>query len=163
MTIANCRFEIAYHRFRISAHKSLLVTRYLPFVMAMLVLLSPTRLSAAYTYYYSDSLTTINTANWYQNGTVTGTSSGLTATTTNGGSLISKLAIPDGTSDYEVKAKLNLAASGGTYVLYVRGSTTPSQGRPLLGATLPLSCRTQPSVAPAAPPPWSCIGGLAAP
>ena len=39
---------------------------------------------AAYQYYYSDTLTTINTANWTQNGTVTATSGGLTSSAANG-------------------------------------------------------------------------------
>ncbi len=68
----------------------------------LLVLLVPTLLEAAYSYYYSDTLATINLSNWRQNGSVTGTSAGLTATSTNGGSLISLLAIPDGSSQYEV-------------------------------------------------------------
>ncbi|MCW5981050.1 MAG: hypothetical protein KIT09_23410, partial [Bryobacteraceae bacterium] len=47
-----------------------------------------------YTYYYTDALTSINGAKWTQNGTVSGTSIGLTATTTAGGSLIHKDAVP---------------------------------------------------------------------
>jgi hypothetical protein len=42
----------------------------------------------AYTYYYTDSLTSINTTNWTQNGTLTAGSGGLTSSDTNGGSLI---------------------------------------------------------------------------
>jgi hypothetical protein len=64
------------------------------------VLLAAAAAFASYTYYYTDTLTTINTNNWYVNGSLTATSNGLTAPTTNGGSLISKLAVPDGTSDY---------------------------------------------------------------
>ena len=86
------------------------------------------RLDAAYTYYYSDTFTSINTANWQQNGAVTATPSGLTATSANGGSLISKIAVPDGTSDYEVKTTLTLAASGGTYIQYVRATLDAMSG-----------------------------------
>src|SRR5712692_5965587 len=83
---------------------------------------------AAYTYYYSDTLTTISTANWTQNGSVTATGAGLTATSANGGSLISKIAVPGGMSQYEVKITLTLAASGGTYVSYLRASTDAMSG-----------------------------------
>jgi RHS repeat-associated protein len=87
---------------------------------------------AAYTYYYTDALTSINTSNWWQNGTVTATAGGLYSSDANGGSLISKVAVPDGTSDYEVKATLTLAGSGGSYTVYHRASSdaliTPGSG-----------------------------------
>ncbi len=85
-------------------------------------------LLGAYTYYYSDTLTTINTTNWNQNGSVTATAGGLTATSANGGSLISKVSVPDGTSQYEVKTTLTLATSGGTYISYLRASTDAMSG-----------------------------------
>ena len=44
-----------------------------------LLLAAPGCLFASYTYYYTDTLTTINTANWYQNGSLTATTGGLTA------------------------------------------------------------------------------------
>src|SRR5438552_18483166 len=84
--------------------------------------------SAAYQYYFTDGLTTINTANWTQNGSVRGTSSGLTATSANGGALVSKLAVPDGTSDYEVKMTLPLTSSGGTYITYLHATTDALAG-----------------------------------
>ena len=58
------------------------------------LLLTAVSAFGAYTYYYTDTLTTINTNNWYVNGSVTATSNGLTAPTTNGGSLISKSPCP---------------------------------------------------------------------
>ena len=85
-------------------------------------------LFGAYQYYYSDTLTTINTANWSQNGSVTATAGGLTATTANGGSLISKVSVPDGTSQYEVKTTLTLTTSGGTYITYLRASADAMSG-----------------------------------
>lgn len=63
-------------------------------------------------YYYSDALTTIDPSKWIQNGSLTATSTGLTAPEANGGSLISRVAVPDGTSDYEVKTTLTLMSSG---------------------------------------------------
>src|SRR5271167_171469 len=83
----------------------------------------PTPMLAAYSYYYSDDLTVLYAGNWAQNGTVSFTSSGLTASSTDGGSLISAIAVPDDTSDYEVMTTLNPTASGGTFVTYLRAST----------------------------------------
>jgi RHS repeat-associated protein len=76
---------------------------------------------AAYQPYYSDALTSVNTANWYQNGTITTSSGGFTST--GAGSLISKVAVPDGTSEYQVKMTLKLTASGGYYLAYLHGSS----------------------------------------
>ena len=78
--------------------------------------------------YYSDGLTSINTTNWTQNGTLTPTAGGLTAPAAGGGSLISKLAIPDGSADVEVDLTVNLAASGGTYIAYLRASPDAMSG-----------------------------------
>ena len=54
---------------------------------------------ADYQFYFTDNLTSINTSNWTQAGAVVATSSGLTAPDPNGGSLISRLLAPDGTTD----------------------------------------------------------------
>jgi RHS repeat-associated protein len=88
----------------------------------ILLLASTTLLSADYAYYYSDTLTGITTS-WTQNGVLTAGSGGLTSADTTGGSLISKVAVPDGTSDYEVKTVLTLSASGGTYVTYLAATS----------------------------------------
>ena len=88
--------------------------------------------SGGYSYYYVDELTSINSANWTPNGGVTATSSGLTATSTNGGSLISKVTPPTG-NNYEVKTTLDLPASGGTYVSYLRATTNAQTGNPATG------------------------------
>ncbi|MGB6944394.1 MAG: hypothetical protein WBE37_18480, partial [Bryobacteraceae bacterium] len=85
-------------------------------------------LLATYTYYFTDTLTSINTSNWTQNGTLTAGSGGLTSSNSNGGSLISKVAVPDGSSNYEVKTTLTLAQSGGTYVTYLRASSNAMSG-----------------------------------
>ena len=85
-------------------------------------LLAAPALLAVYQYYYTDPLTSIDGSRWWQNGSLTADSSGLGAPTTNGGSLISKVAVPDGTSQYEVAATLRLTASGGAYSLYLRGT-----------------------------------------
>jgi len=85
-------------------------------------------LFGTYTYYYTDSLTSINTSNWTENGTLTAGSGGLTSSNTDGGSLISKVSVPDGSSNYEVKTVLTLTQSGGTYVTYLRASTNALSG-----------------------------------
>ncbi len=53
--------------------------------------------SGPYSYYVTNGL---NTGNWTQAGTVTATGTSLTATDANGGSLISAISVPDGSSDY---------------------------------------------------------------
>ncbi len=84
--------------------------------------------STGYVYYYNDPLTSINPSNWIQNGSVTATSTGLTVPSSNEGSLISSVAVPDGTSDYEVKTTLAIPANGGTYVSYLRASNNAQTG-----------------------------------
>jgi hypothetical protein len=87
---------------------------------AALLLASP--LLGAYSYYYSDTLTSINSNNWYQNGTLTATSTGLTSSGGSGGSLISKPGISTG-NDYEIRTTLNIVASGGGFFHYLRASS----------------------------------------
>jgi hypothetical protein len=82
----------------------------------------------AQSYYYTDTLTTINTTNWTENGTLTAGPGGLSSSTQSyGGSLISKIAVPDGTSDYEEKITLNLPGTptneGQEYYMYLHGSS----------------------------------------
>jgi hypothetical protein len=82
-----------------------------------------------YQYYYGpDALNSINTAKWGQNGTLTATAGGLLSYDSNGGSLISKVAVPGGSSFYEVKTKISLAGSGGTYITYLDASTDALSG-----------------------------------
>ena len=83
-----------------------------------------------YTYYYSDQFSTINLTKWSQNGSIvaSGQIAGLTASSTNGGSLISLVAVPDGTSQYEAKATLDIAANGGTFTVYLNASSDALSG-----------------------------------
>ncbi len=85
---------------------------------------------AVYSYYYEDTLTTIDSTKWYQNGTLTATSQGLTST--GNGSLISKVAVPTG-ADYEVKTTLTLISDGGAYVQYLRASNNDPRRLLLFG------------------------------
>lgn len=92
------------------------------------VWLAAPALFGAYQYYYTDSLTSVNSSNWWTNGVVTPTAAGLTANTATGGALISKIAVPDGTSEYEVAATLHIPVSGGTYSLYLRATADAQAG-----------------------------------
>ncbi|MFN0104740.1 MAG: hypothetical protein ACKV2U_21960 [Bryobacteraceae bacterium] len=86
-------------------------------------------LFAVYTYFFTDTFASgINGASWYSNGTVAGGADGLVSAAANGGSVIYKNAIPDGTAEYEVKATLKIAASGGTFTLYLRASADALTG-----------------------------------
>jgi hypothetical protein len=77
--------------------------------------------TGAYVYYYSDTFATIDGTKWYGNGAVSiASGGGISSATT--GSLISRLAIPDGTNEYEAYARLRLSQPGGKYVLYLRAS-----------------------------------------
>lgn len=101
------------------------------------LLLLGTPVWAAYQYYYTDSFPApnINTAYWTVNGTV-GASGGLVSTQYNGygGSVISRIAVQDGTSDSEVRMTFTPLAGpyGGTFTAYVRAtpnaSTYPAAG-----------------------------------
>ncbi len=66
---------------------------------------------------------------------MTAGSSGLTWSATNGGSLISKVTVPDGSSNYEVESTLTLMANGGTYVTYLRASANAMSGPAPAGTT----------------------------
>ena len=84
--------------------------------------------SSGYTYYFSDSLGSLNAASWLQQGQPSIASAGLTSASPAGASLISQAAVPDGTSNYEVRALLNLGADGGTYALYLHASPDALSG-----------------------------------
>ncbi len=93
----------------------------------------PETLLAQYSYYGTDTLSSYNNSapNWNINGTGSNSqNAGLTVTSQAGAAYISKGTAPDGTSQYEVKATVKLAGSGGTYVLYLEA--TPNA---LLGST----------------------------
>lgn len=90
---------------------------------------SATMLTAAYAYFFTDTFASgVNSTNWYTNGTVSTGTDGLTSTSSSGGSVIFKPAIPDGTSEYELKATLRIAASGGSYVIYLQASSDSLTG-----------------------------------
>ena len=81
-----------------------------------------------YSYYYSDTFSSINTSNWTQNGSLSAGSSGLTGSSDQGGSLISSLSVPDTPGLYEVKTTLNLIQNGGIFVSYLEASSNALSG-----------------------------------
>lgn len=87
--------------------------------------------STGYQYYNTDTLQTISSANWNQNGIVSGAQYyGLQATSSGGGSLISKVAVQSpNTANYEVNSTLSLKTSGGVYVQYLRASNDALTGQ----------------------------------
>lgn len=90
-------------------------------------LMLPGLLPGAYEYYYTDPLQTIGSA-WIQNGSLTASTAGLTSTDPAGGSLIAVSGPPDQTAQYEVSTTLTLLATGGTFVHYLRASSTARSG-----------------------------------
>jgi hypothetical protein len=96
-------------------------------LLAALALSSPAW--AGYSYFFTDSLTSLNASNWTQAGSVV-VSNGLSAPDPAGGSLIYRPTVPDGISpyDYEVRATIALANSGGTYTLFVRATSDARTG-----------------------------------
>jgi hypothetical protein len=87
--------------------------------------------STAYQYYFTDTLLSINTTNWTQNGTLAVLPTwGLSATSSGGGSLISKVAVQGPSStNYEVNMTVALKTGGGYYVEYLRASSNALTGQ----------------------------------
>lgn len=79
--------------------------------------------SAAYTYYQTYNGTT---SGFTQNGSLTNVSTpygpGVTSSASTGGSLISSVAVPDGSVNYEAVMTLGIAHSGVTYTVYMEAS-----------------------------------------
>jgi YD repeat-containing protein len=96
--------------------------------------LCPALLAQSYSYYYTDNFTSLNTSNWYTNGPVSASSTGLTVTTGVGGSTVSKVVVPDGTSDYEATMTVHLPAGmygwNTSYSLMARASSDAMVGSP---------------------------------
>ncbi len=84
--------------------------------------LAPAPLSAAYSYWLTDYFGSLNSTNWWFNGPSSGGSNGFYSNGSPDATAILKSAVPDGTGEYEVRAKLKLPSSGGSYVMYLRAS-----------------------------------------
>ncbi len=80
-------------------------------------------LAWSYWYHQSDVFTSIDSTKWYANGSISGSSIGLVSSGSGGGAVISKISVPYSPADYEVRATIQLAGSGGgDYALYARAS-----------------------------------------
>ena len=98
-------------------------------MITLLRLIAAMPLMAAYVYFFSDTFSGgISSTNWYTNGTISGGASGLASTAANGGSVIYKPAIPDGSSEYEVKANVTFGGTGGAMTFYGRASNDALDG-----------------------------------
>ncbi|MBV9746957.1 MAG: hypothetical protein JO099_24610, partial [Acidobacteriia bacterium] len=92
------------------------------FIVESLFFFAAVPLWADYQYYFTDSLTSLDATKWSPTGAPTVGPAGLAATDTNGGSWISKIPTPDGSSEAEVRITLRLAASGGKYTAFLGAS-----------------------------------------
>ena len=81
--------------------------------------------ATGYRYYFSDKLSTLSPDNWSIKGD---------ASTASGTALISRIAVPDGSSEYEVRAALNLKESGGVYSIYLHASPDAMAGPAAAGS-----------------------------
>ena len=93
---------------------------------------------AGYQYYFSDSLKLMDSVRWNASGVLAPGVAGLTASDSNGGSLISRLPIPDGSSDAEVAITLTLTTSGGTYTGFLQSSPDARTGNASAGSYVAL-------------------------
>ncbi len=90
--------------------------------VAFLTVLAAT-LAWSYWYHQSDVFTSIDSSKWYTNGSISASGIGLTGSGVGGGAVISKVGVPYSPANYEVRAKIKLAGSGGgDYILYARAS-----------------------------------------
>jgi len=110
--------------------------------------------STGYQPYYADSLTSVNTTNWNQNGTVSTSSAGFTSA--GAGSLISKVAAPQNTF-YQVKMTLKLTASGGFIWRSCVARPTPRRTEPRRALTTRCNWRSPPFRAGPVPERYKCI------
>lgn len=92
------------------------------------LLLASVIAQAGVNYYLSDNLQVIDPQKWASVGALVPSAAGLTAADPNGGALISKIPVPDGTSEAEVLATVKLLHSGGVYTVYLQASANAHSG-----------------------------------
>jgi hypothetical protein len=76
-----------------------------------------------YTYDDPNLLNPYNSSQWNANGTNSASNNMYTSSSSTGGSLIFKAALPAPANNYEVKTTLTLVASGGYYITYLRATS----------------------------------------
>ncbi len=90
--------------------------------------------ATGYRYYFSGKLSNASTDNWNISGDAASADAGLTSASATGAALLSRLAVPDGSSDYEVRETLNLKQSGGIYTIYLHASPDAMAGPAAAGS-----------------------------
>jgi hypothetical protein len=90
--------------------------------------------ATGYRYYFSDHLAAISTDSWSVKGDASSVGGGLTSASASGAALLSRVAVPDGSSEYEVRAALNLKQSGGVYTVYLHASPDALSGPAAAGS-----------------------------
>jgi hypothetical protein len=87
---------------------------------------------AAYQYYVDDYFPSIDASRWISNGTVAGGTQGLTGYYVASGSVVSRIAVPDGTSNYEAQMTVHLNSANQTgnsvYAVMARASADARMG-----------------------------------
>jgi hypothetical protein len=91
-------------------------------------LLTAAPLQGGVQYYLMDKLTGADPARWVSVGRVSHGALGLEAPDPDGGALISKEPVPDGTAEAEVLATIALNSSGGVYTEYLQASMDANTG-----------------------------------
>jgi hypothetical protein len=83
----------------------------------------------AYTYYYTEAFGTLS-SNWTVNGDMAVSYPNVltNASYDIGGALISSVAVPDGSSNYDVTTSLNSYSTYGIYTIYLRASSDTTAG-----------------------------------
>jgi hypothetical protein len=90
--------------------------------------------ATGYRYYLSDKLSAPSADKWASQGDAGASPEGLTSASASGTALISRVAVPDGSSEYEVRASLSLKESGGVYSLYLHASPDALAGPAAAGS-----------------------------
>ena len=101
---------------------------------AFLICLTTLTLNAGVNYYLTDSLHTIDPAKWTVVGSLAPSALGLAAPDPNGGALISKVPVPDGSAEAEVLATITLLHSGGVYPDFLQATGNAHSGPQGAGA-----------------------------
>jgi hypothetical protein len=83
----------------------------------------------AYTYYYTEAFGTLS-SNWTVNGDMVVSYPNVITNSSYdiGGALISSVAVPDGSSNYDVTTSLNSYSAYGLYTIYLRASSDTTSG-----------------------------------
>jgi hypothetical protein len=93
-----------------------------------LLLLAAGYARAGINYYVTDNLRTVDPSKWATVGALAPGGGGLAAPDPNGGALLSKVPIPDGTAEAEVLATITLLHSGGVYAEYLQATGNAHTG-----------------------------------